>query len=299
MSEPRVLVTGAGGQLGRLVLEQLLQVGVPRIVGASRTPQKLSEFASRGVDVRAADFNAPETLDTAFRNINRLLLISTDDLFSGKRVEQHRNAIEAARRTGISHIVYTSMPDPEGSKAIPFAPDHVATEAALKESGLGYTILRVAWYAENPVALGLIPAAIRTGSWFSAAGVGKISYVTRFDVARTAAAVLARSEEENHVYDITGPQALAASELVDSLSRVIDKEIQLRQVDDLTLGHELIDSGVSAKLVPMLIATDKNTRDGHFDLATTTVRDLTGKTPKSFEQFLLENRQTLSTTSTH
>ena len=295
MEQQRILVAGASGKLGRMVLDQLIYTGVPNIIATSRTPEKLGEFKSRGVEIRQGDFNDRETLTKAFRDADRLLLISTDDLLSGKRVQQHRNAIEAAKQAGIQRALYTSMPDPAGSQAIPFAPDHVATEAALRESGLQYTILRVAWYAENPIDLGLIAAALRTGKWFSSARTGKIAYVTRFDVARAAAAALVRSEKENQVFDITGPQAVSIDELAASLSRVKDKRIQVHQVDDATLQHELVGAGVPAQLAPMLVSTDANTRAGHFDRVTQAVQVLTGEPPISFEQFLRANEARLTT----
>ncbi|WP_263385751.1 SDR family oxidoreductase [Granulicella arctica] len=299
MTAQRVLVAGASGRLGQMVLQQLQTLGASRIIATSRTPQKLAAFASSKIDVRAADFNNPRSLPRAFSGVDRMLLISTDDLFSGQRVQQHKSAIEAAQRAGVRHIVYTSMPDPQGSKAIPFAPDHIATEAALEGSGMGYTILRVAWYSENPIDLGLIPSAIRTGIWLTSAGAGKIAYVPRFDVARAAAAALLHSDEGNKVYDLTGPETLTAEQLANSLATVSRKFIQVRQMDDETLGRELVASGVPAQLAPMLVTTDANTREGHFNLATTSVKDLTGTPAASFEEFLWKNKQELTLLAAH
>lgn len=297
MSESRVLVAGGSGRLGRMVLEQLLQAGVPGIITTTRTPQKLDAYANRGVDVRHADLNEPQTLTKAFEGADRLLLISTDDLFSGRRMQQHTNAIDAAKRAGVRHILYTSMPQPEASTAIPFSPDHVATEAAIRESGLAYTILRVAWYAENPVELGLIPTALRTGTWLTSAGAGKIAYVTRFDVARAAAAALAQSEETSGIYDLTGPHAMSPSELAESLTRALDHPVQVRQVDDDTLARELVASGVSPQLAPMLVTTDANTRAGNFGHVSHAVQELTGTPPISFESFLVKNKAQLLATA--
>jgi NAD(P)H dehydrogenase (quinone) len=297
MGESRVLVAGGSGRLGRMVLEQLLKAGVPGIITTTRTPGKLDAYANRGVDVRHADLNDPQTLRKAFEGAYRMLLISTDDLFSGRRTQQHTNAIDAAKRAGVRHLLYTSMPQPEASTAIPFSPDHVATEAAIRESGLSYTILRVAWYAENPVELGLIPAALRTGTWLTSAGAGKIAYVTRFDVARAAAAALARSEETSGIYDITGPHALSASELAESLTRAVDRPIQVRHVDDDTLARDLVASGVSRQLAPMLVTTDANTRAGNFEHVSHAVQELTGAAPISFESFLVKNKAQLLATA--
>ena len=293
MSQSRILVAGASGRLGQLVLKQLLHAGVRDIVATTRTPEKLGAYAALGVDVRPGDFNDPETLKKAFQGADRLLLISTDDLFSGKRIQQHKNAIEGAKQAGVRHILYTSMPEPEASTAIPFAPDHVATETAIRESGLSYTILRVAWYAENTVELGLIPAALRSGTWPTSAGTGKIAYVTRFDVARAAAAALAGIEDENRVYDITGPQSMSASELAASLSRTIKRTIQVRQFGDEALVGGLVANGVAPQLAPMLLTTDINTRAGNFARVSDAVQALTGQPPADFESFLVENKAQL------
>ena len=107
MSQSRILVAGASGRLGQLVLDELLHAGVRDIIATTRTPEKLGAYAALGVDVRPGDFNDPETLKKAFQGADRLLLISTDDLFSGKRIQQHQNAIDAAKRAGVRHILYT------------------------------------------------------------------------------------------------------------------------------------------------------------------------------------------------
>lgn len=293
MNQSRVLVAGGSGRLGQMVLDQLLHAGVPDIIATTRTPQKLGAYASLGVEVRHADLNDPQTLSKAFQGAERLLLISTDDLFSGKRIQQHLNAIAAAKRAGVRHILYTSMPKPEASSAIPFSPDHVATEQAIQESGLGYTILRVAWYAENPIELGLIPAALQTGTWLSSAGMARIAYVTRYDVARAAAAALASSVEGSQIYDITGPAAMSAAELAASLSRAVERPIRVREVDDETLSLELVLSGVLPQLAPMIVTTDANTRAGNFEGVSNAVMQLTGAPPRDFESFLRENKTRL------
>ncbi|GAA3766121.1 SDR family oxidoreductase [Terriglobus aquaticus] len=293
MSQSRILVTGGSGRLGQMVLDQLLHAGVSGIITTTRTPDKLGAYASLGVDLRHADLNDPQTLSKAFQGADRLLLISTDDLFSGRRVQQHTNAIDAAKRAGVRHIHYTSMPEPEASTAIPFSSDHVATEATIRESDLSYTILRVAWYAENPVELGLIPAALRTGTWLTSAGAGRIAYVTRSDVARAAAAALVRDKETSQIYDITGPHAMSAAELAAALSRSVDRPIEVRQVDDTALARELVASGVSPQLAPMLVTTDANTRAGNFERVSHAVQELTGVPPTSFESFLVKNKARL------
>ena len=169
----RILVAGAGGQLGKRVVELLHGQGYNNLIAASRNPSNLGHFPDTGIQIRRADFNDPASLLTAFKDIDHLLFISTDELQTpGLRVEQHLNAVNAAKAAGIKHIVYTSMPNPKTSLSIPFAQDHVATEQALMKSGIGYTILRVSWYCENLQAY--LPQIIAAGKWPTAAGDGKI-----------------------------------------------------------------------------------------------------------------------------
>src|SRR5262249_19713219 len=137
-----LLVTGASGHLGRRVLELLLEAGAGQIIAATRTPEKLADFAQRGVVVRHADFDDPASLAEAFKGAERLLLISTDAIGTpGLRIQQHTNAIKAAEEAGVSHVVYTSLINPEPGTPIAIAPDHYGTEQALAQSKLGFTVL--------------------------------------------------------------------------------------------------------------------------------------------------------------
>ena len=150
-------------------------------------------------------FDDTATLVKAFKGATRLLLISTDVMDRpGHRLEQHRNAIAAAEKAGVEHVLYTSMPKPETS-AVLFAPDHVGTEKALAASGLkGWTVLRNNWYFEN--LLHSLPHAIKSGTWYTAAGEGKIAHIAREDLARAAAAALASDKGGKNTYTLTGAQ---------------------------------------------------------------------------------------------
>jgi len=291
MSDQRILVAGASGRLGRIVLQQILASGVRHIVAASRSPEKLKEFASPDVELRFADFNEPESLPKAFEGASAMLLISTDDLLSGKRLQQHKNAISAAAKAGVQHIVYTSMPAPEASTAIFFSPDHAATEAALRESGLTHSILRIAWYAENLLDIGFIAATLRAGTWFTSAGNGRIAYIPCHDVGRAVAAALTRHADASATYDITGPAALTPEELAEALAEASGKTINVVHVDDQKLIQQLVAIGMPEQLASMVLTTDANVRDGHFDIVSGAVQELTGKPPSTFGNFLRRNRE--------
>src|SRR5580658_2444455 len=148
ISERTLFVTGASGQLGRRVVELLLEKGAGKIVAGTRKPEKLADLAGRGVSVRHADFENAKELEAALAGVDRVLIISSDAIDRpGRRLAQHKAAVAAAASAGVKHAVYTSMPNPETSPVV-FAPDHLGTEQALAASGMSWTILRMCWYIE-------------------------------------------------------------------------------------------------------------------------------------------------------
>jgi len=195
-NQPTLLVTGASGHLGRRAAEILLETKAGKVIAGTRDPSKIADLAAKGAEIRKVDFDDPALAD-AFKGVDRLLLISTDALDTpGKRLKQHKAAIEDAKKAGVKHIVYTSMPKPEPGSPIPFAPDHYGTEQALAESGIGWTVLRNSWYQEN--LFHSLPQVLASGKWFSAAGDGKVAHVSREDAAYAAAAALAAATERQY-----------------------------------------------------------------------------------------------------
>jgi NAD(P)H dehydrogenase (quinone) len=295
----RLLVAGAGGHLGHRVVELLQAQGYPNLIAATRSPEKLRAFSDAGIEVRQADFNDPETLATAFRGIDRLLLISTDELsVPGLRIRQHLAAIGAAKAAGVQHIVYTSMPHPEPGSVIPFAPDHYATEQALEQSGLGYTILRVSWYADN--LLGFLPQLLAAGKWFTAAGEGRIAYIPREDVARATAAALVTQTTTSATYDLTGTQALSVAEMADMAAQVFQQPLDVVYLSEQQLEKKLTALSIPAPAA-MVVVTDANTRLGKFDIVTDAVEQLTGQAPQALRAFLEQSatRFTSPTPNSH
>lgn len=281
-----LLVTGASGQFGRLVIKHLLEtqgVAPGSIVAASRDPSKLADIAAKGVKTVAADFDDAASLEKAFAGVNRLLIVSTDALDgTDRRLRQHTAAVAAAKAAGVGHIVYTSMPLPEES-LVTFAPDHLGTENAIKASDLGYTILRNSWYMENLFAS--IPNALKTGQWFTAAGQGKTAYVTREDLARTAAAVLASSDTSSKTYTLTGTEALTNDEIAALASQIMGKAIQVVHVPDEGLLQGMIAAGVPEFVAPTYLSFDTNTRAGKLATVTSDIETLTGKAPITLKSF--------------
>lgn len=284
----KLLVTGASGHLGRLVVGHLLDtlnISPDRLIATSRTPDALAEFAARGVDVRAADFDRPEMLARSFAGADRLLLVST---VSDNRTPQHRAAIDAARKAGVSHVLYTSIPSPlDPSLAI--VRDHAATEQALADSDLrGWTVLRNNWYFEN--LDWTIPDLLKSGRWVTANGDGRMAYISRVDLALAAAAALANGGDGKRIYTLGGDTAYTTAELAELMGKTFGKSIAAVNVPAEEIENGMIAHGVP-ELLARIVASSQvlNARGGLADV-TGDFRELTGRAPKPLEAWLEENK---------
>ena len=214
----KIGVTGATGQLGQLLVEQLKQkTAAENIVALVRTPEKA---AGLGIEARAFDYEKPEGLTEALEGIDRLMLISGSEI--GKREQQHTNVIEAAKKAGVSWIVYTSLLHADTS-SLSLAGEHLATEAALKNSGIVHTILRNGWYTENYT--GSIAGALGAGAFVGSAGDGKISSATRADFAEAAAVVLTNEEHKGKLFELAGDGSYTLTDLAAEISKQTGKDI--------------------------------------------------------------------------
>ncbi|PZM13576.1 SDR family oxidoreductase [Rhizobium tubonense] len=290
-----LLVTGAAGQLGQSVIRHLIEtyhVSPGSIIAATRSPEKLSSLAAKGVVVRKADFDDATTLPAAFAGVDRLLIISTDALDTpGKRLVQHKAAIDAAKKAGVKHILYTSMPSPDKS-LVTFAPDHLGTEEAIKASSIGYTILRDAWYFDNYL-MGL-PHSLQDGKWYTAAGTGRVPNISREDCALAIAAALASGSTENAVYTLTGDRASTIEEVAAVVTEVTGRPLQVVQVNDEQLAGGMTGAGLPKFLVDMLVSADANIRAGNFETVTGDFKKLTGKEPQTLKGFLEKHKAALA-----
>lgn len=253
-----IVVTGASGQLGRLVVKALLKRTSPsQIVAAVRTPDKANDLAQVGVSVRAADYDRPETLASALKGAEKALLISGNVL--GKRVVQHRAMIDAARKAGVQLLAYTSVLHAPSTKLM-VGPDHRETEAAIKDSGVPAVILRNGWYSEN--YLFRAAGAAKSGELLGCAGNGKISAAPRADYAEAAAVALTKPAQAGHIYELAGDDSFTLSDLARELSRQLGKPITYKNVAENEFKDALEKGGIPAAYAPMLARSDALTAEG-------------------------------------
>ncbi|SDA45966.1 SDR family oxidoreductase [Mesorhizobium qingshengii] len=291
-----LLVTGASGQLGRSVINHLLdtfKVPAARIIATTRTPASLADLAARGVTVRAADFDDPSSLAEAFQGADRVLIISTNELaIQGKRREQQLAAVAAAKQAGVAHLLYTSMPSPEPGSPVLFAPDHHGTEQAIKASGIPHTIFRNSWYDENLFMS--LPQTLASGHWYTSAGDGRISYGARDDLAAAIAAGLASGADDSKTYTLTGPEAYTVAEVAALVTDVTGKPIQVIQLSDEALTEGMKSAGLPEPIARLLVSFDAATRVGGLGMVTDSVEKLSGRKSIPLKQFLETNKAALA-----
>jgi NAD(P)H dehydrogenase (quinone) len=283
-----LLVTGASGHLGRRVVELLLEANAGQIIATTRTPDKLAEFAQRGVVVRQADFDNADSLPAAFAGADRLLLISTDAVdVPGRRLNHQRAAIKAAEAAGVKHIVYTSIMNPVPENPAFVVPDHHGTEEALAASGIGWTALRENLYAE--VLVGSLSQAIASGSLYSGAGDGKAAYITREDCARASAAALASSFDSRRTVNITGPDALSQADAAALASSISGRPVAYVPLPIDAVIEGMVGAGLPRPMAEAYATFDAAIAQDFFSAVSNGVEELTGRKPIRIADYLAEN----------
>jgi NAD(P)H dehydrogenase (quinone) len=276
---PRIIVSGASGQLGSLVVEELLARGVPAtdLILVSRTPEELERYAAMGASARFGDFTQPGSLASAYEGGTRLLLISLNTRgnpnprVASERAALQRTAIQAAVAAGVQHIVYTSFVDADANTS-PIAVDHRVTEADLRESGVAWTSLRNQWYADRIVAEAA--AMVADARVLVHPDDPGAAYVTREDCAAAAAAVLTTPGHENRVYEVTGPALIRTRDVALIASEITGVDIEV---------VEATPEQIAGLPEPPPSGTTLST---HF-------RELTGREGTTARQLLDRNRETL------
>ncbi|MFL5263386.1 MAG: SDR family oxidoreductase [Anaeromyxobacteraceae bacterium] len=268
-----IVVTGASGHLGRLVVEGLLKkVPAAEIVAAVRSPDKAKDLAARGVAVREADYTRPDTLDLALAGAEKVLLISSNEV--GKRAEQHAAVVSAARRARVALLAYTSILRADTSK-LALAAEHKATEDAIRAAGLPHAFLRNSWYIENYTE-NLAPA-LEHGAIFGCAGDGRIAAATRSDYAAAAVAVLTAPGAVKPVYELAGDQRFTMGELAAEVARAAGKAIVYKDVPPAEYRAVLTGAGLPGPYADLLVDSDLGIARGELDDASGELSRLIGR----------------------
>lgn len=250
-NRPRILVTGASGQLGRLVVNKLLQtLPADQITVAVRHPDSVSDLAARGVNVRVADYDKPDTLDAALTGIDRLLLVSSNNV--GGRTPQHRNVIEAAVRAGVQRLAYTSILHADTS-TLALAAEHRETEALLAAADVEAVMLRNGWYTEN-LTMGIEPA-LANGAHYGCAGGGRFSAASRLDYADAAAAALL-IDRPVAIYELAGDPAFTLTEYAAEIARRAGKDVAYVDLPQADYEAALVGAGLPGPLAAVLADAD-------------------------------------------
>lgn len=289
----RIIISGASGGFAGETIDALLGRGVPfhDLILVTRTPEKLASFASQGAAVRAGDFDKPDSLPAAFKGGSRMLLISTDAV--GKRIAQHTAAINAARKAGVRHIVYTSFINPVEDNPAAVARDHRLTEETLERSGIAYTILRNQRYSDGLVAQSA--QAIAVGQIVTNAGTGMWAPVTRRDCAAAAAVVLTTAGHDRKIYDITGPDLINERQLATLLAEVTGKRLGVVQLDDASYVARLVQAGMPEPVAKTSASFGTATRENFLNIRNEALQILLGRKPTTVRELLMANKTRLLT----
>ena len=266
-------VTGASGQLGRLVVQGLLErCEATDIVAIVRDPGKAADLAALGVEVRTASYEDRASLDAAVAGLDKLLLISSSEV--GRRFPQHKNVIDAAKAAGVKQVVYTSAPKATTS-ALVLAPEHKATEEYLAASGVPYTVLRNNWYTENYGQS--VRSAKESGVLVAAAGGGRVASASRADYAEGAAAGLTGEGHEGKVYEFTGDRAWDYRELAAAIAEVTGADCSYKPVEPKELAAAMMAAGLDEGTAGFVSALDANIAEGALAEATTDLSEVIGR----------------------
>ncbi|MGE6981139.1 SDR family oxidoreductase [Kluyvera intermedia] len=268
-----IAITGATGQLGQLVLDDLLNTtAAQQLAAIVRNPAKAQALSQKGVAVRQADYNDEAALTAALQDVDQLLIISSSEV--GQRAPQHRNIINAAKAAGVKFIAYTSLLHADKSP-LGLADEHITTEKMLADSGIPYALLRNGWYTENYLASA--PPALEHGVFIGAAGEGKIASATRADYAAAAARVISEEGHAGKVYELAGDHGWTLSELAAELSKQSGKNVVYQNLSQADFAAALKSVGLPEGLADMLADSDVGASKGGLFDDTHTLSKLIGR----------------------
>lgn len=287
-------ITGASGRVGRYAAEYAAQqVPAEHLVLLTRKPQSLQSFADSGVDVRAADFDDPQGLRKALEGITHLLMISASN-FTGKRTDQHGDALDAAREAGVDKVVFLSMPgveDPNNPIGLA-AHEYRDTELRLINSGMRWAILRNGPYTELHVVERL-GANLADENIYSNAQDGRAGFVSRRDVAQAAVGAVMSDAADSRIFAVSGPEMLSFRDVTDRLADVTGRKLTYVELEDGEYESRLWNEGYPELAVTSLAGMGKALRAGYFDDSSNAVQELTGRPAASVAEVLQAHRDAL------
>jgi len=254
-----IAVTAASGNLGRLVIDSLLRkVPGSEIVAAARNTGKIGDLASKGIAVREADYSKPDTLARALAGVDKLLLISGSEV--GRRIEQHKNVIAAAKNAGVKLVLYTSLLHCDSSP-LALREEHLQTENAIRASGIPFAILRNSWYNEN--YLNPIAQAAKLGVHYGCSGEGRISAASRADYADAAVAVLTSTENQGgKTYELAGDEGFTMAQFAAEIARHSGKPVRYENLSESAYKDVLVKAGLPEPVAGFFASTDTGISKG-------------------------------------
>lgn len=276
-------LTGANGQLGRLVLKALQEKGARDIRALVRSPEKAADLTAPGVTLAEFDYDRPDTLVPALQGVTRLLLISGSEV--GNRARQHKAVIDAAKAAGVSFIAYTSLLKADSSPLM-LAEEHRATEADLAASGIAHVILRNGWYLENYAAA--IASGLEHGAIAGAAGTGKISAASRGDYAEAAAGVLMDTSLSNGTFELAGSEAFTMNAFAAAVSELSGKSIAYADMEEGAYAALLEQAGLPKGFAAVLADSDAGAAKGGLFSPSRDLQDMLGRPSLSYKTYIGE-----------
>ncbi len=284
-----IAITGATGQLGCLVITALLKkIPANQIIAAVRSPEKAQDLAALGVEVRQADYSQPATLESAFKGVEKLLLISSSEV--GQREAQHQAVITAAQRAGVKLLAYTSLLHADKSP-LGLGVEHRATEKALSESGVPFVLLRNGWYTENYAAS--VAPALAHNAFIGSVGEGRISSATRQDYAEAAAAVLSLDNQAGKVYELAGDESYTLAEFSAEIAQQSGKKVDYVNLPEAEFAKALVGAGLPEGLSTMLADSDAGAEKGGLFDDSHSLSKLIGRPTTSFKDVIAATLKSL------
>lgn len=277
-----IVITGATGQLGRLVIDALAEkVPASELIAAVRSPEKAQDLQARGMTLRTADYSQPETLRSALRGADKVLLISSSEV--GQRVAQHQAVIDAAKAEGVRFIAYTSLLHADTSP-LALADEHRATEALITASGIPYAILRNGWYTENYAAS--IAPALAHQAFIGAAGEGRIASAARKDYAAAAAEVMTRDDQAGKIYELAGDDSYTLAEFSAEIARQSGQPVEYVNLTPAAFAEALKNAGLPEAFAGLLADSDAGAAQGALFDDSRSLSQLTGRPTTPFAEVI-------------